>query len=541
MPETQAPSGRVRAREHLDCSTGLSCEERRAVEQGRLFRRLPAALQDSIMGRAYVWRLKDGEQVMSAEGTPEHWIGVASGELLGRSRSMENGQTIATHVLAPGVWLNLYSPLCDVRRRGIEFVASGPTCVLALSRADMLDLRDRWPELVAAMLSLSAINLRFAHLMLQEAQSSTLEQKLLRWLDSAVRFEHADRDDSGWLYRSVVAQSALACAAGVSRQSWNAGMARLEAAGVIQRVKDGLKVPDLARLKTALREHGLHETAQYLQADAQPVRPPASLTAELLPASSLRGDEREVLGTLRWFARLGEPLRETLLSQMHVLRLPDKAPVAFADRQPPGWVALVRGGLRLISCPAAPAVAEGSTGAGQRRRPSRAILAQLQAGATVFEHALVDRGNCGVDVCCEGDSTLLLMPAEAYRAALAAHPEFSLGALKWLTISHHHAGLFKVILTLPMPLRLRAWLDFLVRQRGQPDGPWVTLSMTLSQQEIAAWLSTTRQYVAKALNELDASGVLQRQRDAFRLSRDALPLAGPVPPLRIVEEAAERS
>lgn len=511
------------------------------MEQGRLFRRLPPALQDAIIGRAYVWRLKDGEQVLPDEGPPEHWIGVAGGELLGRTRSPENGQTIATHILAPGVWLNLYSPLCDVRRRGIEFVASGPTCVLALNRVDMADLCDRWPELLAAMLSLSALNLRFAHLMLQEAQSSTLEQKLLRWLDSAVRFEYANRDDSGWTYRSVVSQAALACASGVSRQSWNAGMARLEAAGVIQRVKDGLKVPDLSRLENALREHGLRETAEYLHAEAQPVQPPAPLAAELRPVSSLRGDEREALGELRWFSRLSEPVRETLLAQMHVLRLPDKAPVAFADRQPPGWVALVSGGLRLISCPPAlPAVDESSRTL-PRRQASRAILAQLQPGATSFEAALVDRGNCGVDVCCEGDSTLLLMPADAFRAALAAHADFSLGVLKWLTISHHHACLFKIILTLPMPLRLRAWLDFLAHQRGRADGPWMDVSMTLCQHEIAAWLSTTRQYVAKALNELEAEGVLQRQRDVFRLRREALPLAGAVPPLRIVEEGAERS
>jgi CRP/FNR family transcriptional regulator, cyclic AMP receptor protein len=539
MQETEAPSRRARVRGHSNNAAGLTCEERQTVEQGRLFRRLPCELQDAIIGRAYVWRLKDGEQVLPEDGVPEHWIGVASGELLGRTRSLENGQTVATHVLAPGVWLNLYSPMCSVRKRGIEFVASGPTCVLALSRADMQDVCERWPELVNAMLNLSALNLRYAHLVLQETQSNTLEQKLLRWLDAVVRFDYPGTDESGGVYRSVVPQSALASAVGVSRQSWNAGMARLEAAGVIQRVKDGLKVPDLTRLEAALKQHGLRDTALYLQAETQPVRPPVPLTGEVMPISSLRDDERAALGTLRWYERLSAPVREILLSQVQVLRLPDKALLAAADCQPPGWVALVSGGLRL-GCPAPRPGSEETSGEASRRPPP-AILAQLQPGATYFEYALVDRGNCGIEVRCEGESTLLLMSAEAFRAALAEQAEFSLGVLKWLSLSHHQIGLLKVILTLPMPLRLHAWLDALAHLRGQPDGAWVNVSMALGQQEIAGWLSTTRQYVAKALNELEGSGKLVRRRGAFQLRREALPLARLQKALRIVEEAAERS
>ena len=102
MQETEAPSRRARTRAQSDNAAELTCEERRTIEQGRLFRRLPPELQDAILGRAYVWRLKDGEQVLPEDQAPEHWIGVASGELLGRTRSLENGQTIATHVLAPG-------------------------------------------------------------------------------------------------------------------------------------------------------------------------------------------------------------------------------------------------------------------------------------------------------------------------------------------------------------------------------------------------------------------------------------------------------
>jgi CRP-like cAMP-binding protein len=526
MQETEAPSRRARTRGQSNNPAGLTCEERRTIEQGRLFRRLPPELQDAILGRAYVWRLKDGEQVLPEDQVPEHWIGVASGELLGRTRSLEDGHTIATHVLAPGVWLNVYSPLCGVRRRGIEFVASGSSCLVALSRADMLDLCERWPELVTAMLSLSAINLRYAHLVLQEIQSNTLEQKLLRWLDAAIRLDHANRDASGWVYRSVVSQSAMASAVGVSRQSWNAGMARLEAAGVIQRMKDGLTVPDLSRLEAAMKQHGLLGTSQCIRGEEQPARPAAPLGTALLPIDSLRDDERAALVASRWYQRLGAPAREDLLSKMRVLRLPDKAPIAIADRQPPGWVALVRGGMRLACAPRYAQQDEASQ-AEPRGQTAGAILAQLQPGATFLEHALIDRGNCGVDVSCDGDSTLLLLEPDAFRSALTEHADFRLVVLKWLSFSHHQSGFLKLILTLPMPLRLHAWLDVIAYQRGQTDGGWVSVSMELGQQEMASWLSTTRQYVAKALNELESVGVLVRRRGAFLLSREALPLARP--------------
>jgi CRP-like cAMP-binding protein len=213
---------------------------------------------------------------------------------------------------------------------------------------------------------------------------------------------------------------------------------------------------------------------------------------------------------------------------MQVLRLPDKAPLAAAHCEPPGWVAPISGGLRLV-CPAPvqPVHDAESSANASRQPPPRAILAQLQPGTSFFEHALIDRGNSGIDVFCEGDSTLLLLPPEAFRAALATQAEFSLGVLKWLSLSHHQIGLLKLILTMPMPLRLHAWLDALAHLRGQPDGAWVHVPMTLGQQEIAGWLSTTRQYVAKALNELESSGMLVRRRDAFQLCRDSLPLARP--------------
>ncbi|MGM9491224.1 Crp/Fnr family transcriptional regulator [Ideonella sp. YS5] len=518
------------ARETHDSRT-LTDAERDAVEQGRLFGRLPLALRDAILGRAYVWRFKDGERVLPAGAQPGHWLGVASGELLGRTCSAQEGQSIPTHLLGPGAWMTLYSPVCVVRRRGIEFVASGPTCVLAVSRDDTLELCSRGPELVMAMLSLCAINLRYAHLIVQEAQTSTLEQTLLRWLESGVQIEDGRRDGSFKVYRSVVPQAALALSSGVSRQSWNAGMARLEAMGLLERVKEGLRVPDSARLEAALKERGLRETARYLQADAQPVSAAAPLDAEPLPIRALRDDERSALDSCPWYMRLSQPLRDKLLPQLQVLRLRDQAQVAAVDHRPPGWVAVLRGGLRLVS--RAPFTDPATPG----RRPGT-VLAEMPPGSTFFEHALIDGGNSGVDVGCEGDTTLLLLKQDPFLALMAAEPEFRLGLLHWLGICHHQICIMKLTLALPMPERLQGWLHVLGHQRGAADGPWVTIPMKLTLQEIASSLGTTRQYVAKALKELEGAGAVVRLPDSIKMRGDLFPRLGAYEGLRARHEAA---
>jgi CRP/FNR family transcriptional regulator, cyclic AMP receptor protein len=545
MPGTLAPR-RHRAVGHADGTGMLSSEERQAVEQGRLFGLLTHQLKEIILGRAYVWRLKDGEQLLAADAPVEHWIGVAGGELLGRTASMETGEKVASHVLGPGAWLNNYSPLCPIRHRGVEFVASGPTCLLALDQADLLDICARWPELVTSMLAVAAMNLRYVQLLVQDFQVGTLERKLLRWLDSAVGLGVGTRDDSGWLYRSVVSQAALAAAVGVSRQSWNAAMARLEAAGVIQRVKGGLRVPDLARFDATLERSGLRDTAAFIRPEAQPDQPTFAMECEALPIDSLRDDERAALGQMRWYQHLSAPLRETLLSSLQVLRPREGEMLAKADRAPAGWMCVIRGGIRLMS-PAEPHPAEaaspdaGTPAAAPRAPHGRTIFAQLQPGATFFEYALVDGGVCGLDACSERDTTLLLMPGDAFRELLASDAGFRAGTLKWTSYSHHQMAMLKMILTLPMPLRLHAWLDLLGRQRGRSEGGWLTISMSLSQQDIAGWLSTTRQYVAKAVAELERDGRLVRRRESYLLRRDALPLASRHLTVGVLEDGVEES
>lgn len=506
----------------------LTHDERAAIEQGRLFKLLPPEVREAILGRAYVWRLTDGKQALPGSGPVDHWLGVASGELVGFSRSAETGQKVASHVLAPGVWLSGYSPLCEIRQRNVEFVAGGATCVVALSRADMMDLCARGPELVMALLEISALNLRFVHLMLQEFQTCTLEQKLLRWLNSAVHFDAGTSVGGHMVYRSVISQASLAAAAGVSRQTWNAGMARLEAAGLIQRVKSGVMVLDRARLDAEMERHGLRDTVACIQPQAQSVQPAAPLPCELLPLGSLRDDERAALGSMRWYERLSAPLRDTLLPSLQVLRPRDGDQLGRVDHQPPGWLCVVRGSVRVTCAPHPPAAPPGS-GEAPRPAPARTVLAQLQPGATFFEYALLDGGNCGLDVFAEADTTLLLLPPDTFRALLQADAGLRLGVLKWMAYGRHQLALMKLILALPMPLRLHAWLDLLGHQRGQVEGAWLSISMTLSQPEIAGWLSTTRQYVARAIAGLESDGRLARRRDAYLLRRDALPLAAPVP------------
>jgi CRP-like cAMP-binding protein len=180
--------------------------------------------------------------------------------------------------------------------------------------------------------------------------------------------------------------------------------------------------------------------------------------------------------------------------------------------------------VRVTCTPLARAAQSGGAEA-PATAPVRTVLAQLQPGATFFEYALIDGGACGEDAFAEAETTLLLLSPQAFRALLEAHAELRLGVLKWMAYGRHQLSVLKLILALPMPLRLHAWLDMLGRQRGQRQDTWLAIPMTLNQQEIAGWLGTTRQYVARAIAGLEGDGRLVRRCDTWLLRRDALPLA----------------
>jgi CRP/FNR family transcriptional regulator, cyclic AMP receptor protein len=521
MPALRAPQRALRPRIQGRSDT-LTSEERATIDQGRLFRLLPPDLREAIVGRAYVWRLAPGEQVVPESGPISHWLGVASGELTGLTRSLETGEPVVAQLLSGGGWMTVHNPLSEISDRQTAFASSGASCLLALSREDLVDLWSRRRELWSAMLVLAAMNLRFAQLAMQESQVSTLEQKQLRWIDGMVHFSPGVPAEGGLLYANNVRQATLAAAAGVSRQSWNAGMARLEEAGLIRRVKGGLVVRDHGRLQAELSRQGLMDTASCLGQDVGPVRPAPPLPCEPMTIAMLREEEQSALSAMPWYERLSPASRDTLLSSVQVLRPREGDLLGKADCRPPGWLCVLRGGLRLVGVTRPP---ESGTDQAARAVQSRVVLARVQQGATLFEHALLDGGPCAVDVISEAATSLLMLPPEGFHALIEGDPAARLNALKEMCHGIHHIAMTRTMLTLPMPLRLHAWLDTLCRTSGRWDAEWVTLPMRLTQPEIAGWLSTTRQYVGRAIAQLEGNGGLVRHRDEWLLRCDRLPLA----------------
>jgi CRP-like cAMP-binding protein len=522
MPALRAPQRALRPRIPHGRSDTLTSQERATIDQGRLFRLLPPDLREAIVGRAYVWRLAPGEQVVAESGPISHWLGVASGELTGLTRSLETGEPMVAHLLSGGGWMSVYNPLSDISDRQIEFTSSGASCLLAVSREDLVDLWSRRRELSSAMLLLTAMNLRFSQLSMQEIQVSTLEQKQLHWIDGMVRFSPGVPADGGLLYTNNVRQASLAAAAGVSRQSWNAGMAKLEEAGLIRRVKGGLVVRDHSLLEAELSRQGLRDTASCLGQDVGPVRPAPPMPCEPMPIAVLRDEEHSALYAMPWYERLSPASRDTLLSSVQVLRPREGDLLGKADCRPPGWLCVLRGGLRLAGVPRPPV--SGNDQAAHADQ-SRVMFARVQQGATLFEHALLDGGHCAVDVISEAATTVLLLSPEGFHALIEGDSAARLNALKEMCHGMHCIARTRTVLTLPMPLRLHAWLDMLFQTSGRWDAEWVTLPMRLTQPDIAGWLGTTRQYVGRAIAQLEGDGGLVRHRDEWLLRRDRLPLA----------------
>jgi CRP/FNR family transcriptional regulator len=128
----------------------------------------------------------------------------------------------------------------------------------------------------------------------------------------------------------------------------------------------------------------------------------------------------------------------------------------------------------------------------------------------IFGVAEVARGGGRVvnALACES-CTVLVLPQEAFRQYLAAHPAAALLAIEMLSARLRLLG--DVLVNLVSDdayTRIAKLLLRLASRYGVRDGEDVRLSIPLTHQEIADMVGTTRQTVTTVLNELKRIGAL---------------------------------
>lgn len=147
-------------------------------------------------------------------------------------------------------------------------------------------------------------------------------------------------------------------------------------------------------------------------------------------------------------------------------------------------------------------------------------------GATLGEAPLFDRAGYVASAVAIAPTRALFVPRAEMVALLRRHPAVALSLLE--TLAHRvrrFAELAGRLTFRPVAERLALHLASAARGAGRSAGGAATVQLDLTQEQLAARLGTVRERVARALADLERTGVIRRGRarvivlDPARLAR----------------------
>jgi CRP/FNR family transcriptional regulator len=143
-------------------------------------------------------------------------------------------------------------------------------------------------------------------------------------------------------------------------------------------------------------------------------------------------------------------------------------------------------------------------------------------GATLGEGPLFDGGGYIASAVALAPTRVLLLPRVEVMRLCQRRPAVALAMLKTMAGRvRHFAGIVSDLAFRPVTERLARHLDTAV---GGALKPGTCLELTLTQTQLAARLGTVRELVARAFSQLEASGVIARDRSRITI-RDPARLA----------------
>jgi CRP/FNR family transcriptional regulator len=132
-----------------------------------------------------------------------------------------------------------------------------------------------------------------------------------------------------------------------------------------------------------------------------------------------------------------------------------------------------------------------------------------RAGATVAEVPVFDEGQFPSSVAAETDSTLLFIDKQDVRNLCREHPQIALAALKVLaTRLRRCAELVETLSLREVGQRLARLLLAEARARGERTKGGFDLTLTLTNQQIAARVGSVREVVSRAFSRLQQDGLV---------------------------------
>ena len=155
-------------------------------------------------------------------------------------------------------------------------------------------------------------------------------------------------------------------------------------------------------------------------------------------------------------------------------------------------------------------VVEGAVRAFRESEGGREQVIHVErAGATVAEVPVFDDGPFPSSVAAEEDSTLLFIDKRDVRAVCLEHPQIALSALKVLAARLRRcAELVETLSLREVGQRLARLLLAEARAGGAREGRGLTVTLALTNQQLAARVGSVREVVSRALTRLQQDGLI---------------------------------
>lgn len=215
------------------------------LSQGSWFGRMPQALRERVITRSSV-RSYDKGQILSLEGSPPKGLFAVLEGQVQLVAAMGTGDEALVHVGGPGFWFGEFGVLTG-NQTVVTVIAHTPVRVLLLPKSQFDLIVEEDPRSFRYFAEL--VFERYAALLraFADIQESTPEIRLRRRLAALVHFQREDRMEAGHVTLGVT-QADLSRMIGVSRQTLNRLLGRLQEQGLIDLGFRKIIVPDPRRL-----------------------------------------------------------------------------------------------------------------------------------------------------------------------------------------------------------------------------------------------------------------------------------------------------
>ncbi len=199
------------------------------LHRGRWFASLPPALQARIAQGAVLRRFRSGQYLLR-EGDPARGM---FGLVHGRTRhvcAVGEEREVLMHVGGPGLWTGEYALLSRGRAVG-SVIADAPTQALYLSAKEWQRIVDEEPRWLGHFAALVAERFATAYRAYADAQAMTRDE----WVHARLKLvAQVEREHGSPVPKIRLSQAHLASMVGVSRQTLNAALMRLQARGLLR-------------------------------------------------------------------------------------------------------------------------------------------------------------------------------------------------------------------------------------------------------------------------------------------------------------------